>query len=266
MKIKPCFIIAHRYVRGYTSYIEHYVDNIHKFYENSLVIIVDNNSPYKDDVLNKFKNKENIVLLDNNIANKFESGAYLVGVNYILENNLLEKYDYYVFTQDTYILKNKYDFDILSQKNVLACPITWGVGTQDLPMYFLTPHLENLGLNNLNVEVNYNTAILDSSVYNNDELLKKILHCYCSVFIIEKSKINELQWYLNKIKITDRWGSELFERYFAWVLYKLNNNKNYQIDINPYSLYDCYNINLHEDFTHGFFAKQQQRKRENTPD
>lgn len=34
MKTKPCFIIAHRYVRGYTSYIEHYVGNIHKFYGN----------------------------------------------------------------------------------------------------------------------------------------------------------------------------------------------------------------------------------------
>ena len=120
MKTTPCFVIAHRYVRGYISYIEHYIDNITKFYENALIIVVDNNSPYKDDVLDKFKNKNNIILLDNNIEHKFEQGAYLVGVNYILENNLLNKYDYYVFTQDTYILKNKYNFDILIDNDVFA--------------------------------------------------------------------------------------------------------------------------------------------------
>ena len=155
MKTTPCFVIAHRYVRGYISYIEHYIDNITKFYENALIIVVDNNSPYKDDVLDKFKNKNNIILLDNNIEHKFEQGAYLVGVNYILENNLLNKYDYYVFTQDTYILKNKYNFDILIDNDVFACPISWGNGTQDFDMSYIRPYLYNLGLWDDNLEINY---------------------------------------------------------------------------------------------------------------
>jgi len=265
MKTKPCFIIAHRYVRGYVSYIEHYVNNIISFYESPLIIIVDNNSNYKNDVLSVFEKKDNVILLDNNTEHKFEQGAYLVGINYLIEYNLVDKYDYYTFTQDTYILKNKYNFDELIENDVYACPISWGAGTQDLPMSLIKPYLENFDLWDDNLEINYNHQLNNLSCYNED-VLKKILHCYCTSYIIHKTKINDLLKYLKKIKISVRWESELGERYFAWVLYKLNNNKNYQIDYNPYTFYDHHTINLHDDFKHGFFAKQQQRKRENTQD
>ena len=265
MRTIPCFVIAHRYVRGYISYIEHYVTNIRKFYENALIIIVDNNSPYKDDVLNNLKNKNNIILLDNNIENKFEQGAYLVGVNYILENNLLDKYDFYVFTQDTYILKNKYNFDTLIDDNVFACPLSWGNGTQDFDIPFIRPYLDNLGLWDDKLEINYNDILTTPDSYSNN-VLKKILHCFCSSYIIHKEKINDLHTFLKKIKITNRGESEFCERYFAWVLYILNNKKNFQIDQNPYDLYNQYDINLLDDFNHGFFAKHQQKKRENTQD
>jgi hypothetical protein len=265
MKTNPCFIIAHRYVRGYNSYIEHYINNINLFYENALTIIVDNNSPYKDDVLDKFKNKNNIILLDNNTEHKFEQGAYLVGITYLIENNLVDNYDYYVFTQDTYILKNKYNFDELIENNIYACPISWGMGTQDLSISLIKPYLDKLELWDDNLQINYNSHLLNPSCYSED-VLSKILHCYCTVYVIHKDKINNLHTYLKKIKITNRWESELGERYFAWVLYKLNNNRNYQIDHNPYALYDPYSINLNDDFEYGYFAKQQQRKRENIID
>lgn len=37
---KPAFIIAHKYFRGYESYLKHYVENILEFYgKNSLIIL-----------------------------------------------------------------------------------------------------------------------------------------------------------------------------------------------------------------------------------
>lgn len=263
MKTKPCFVIAHRYSENHICYLEHFINNIEKFYGDVLIIIIDNNSPKKLELLNNLENKKNIVVLENNTEHKFENGAYLVGVNYLINNGLIDKYDYYVFTQDTYILKNKYDFDELINNNVYACPISFGCGTQDFNMNEIRPHVENLGLWDDNLTINYNTALYSVEPYS-EKFQKQILHCFCSVYIIHSSKIKELFEYLKKIKIVTRRESELNERYFAWVLYYLNNKQNYQIDINPYSLYDMNRINLMEDFNHGYFAKHKQGKTEKT--
>ncbi|NBU81660.1 MAG: hypothetical protein EBS55_08435 [Flavobacteriaceae bacterium] len=265
MTTTPCFIIAHKWVRGYTSYIKHYVDNIKSFYRDSLILIVDNNSEFKEDVLDVLKNTENVILLNNNTEYLFEQGAYLFGLDYLLKEDLVKYYDYFVFTQDTYILKNKFNFDELIQKKVLACPISWGIGTQDFPLDHILPHLQLLEVYDENLELNTDVSLCHLEEYE-ESILKKILHCYCTCYIIHTSKLNELFGYLKKIKITTRWESELGERYFAWVLYKMNGNKNYQIDRCPY-LYDHRGkdtIDLHKDFHYGYFAKHQQGKNENT--
>ena len=100
-----CFIIAHKYVRGYPSYVKHYINNVKAAYgDEALVIITDNNSEHKDDIFDQLKDLEGVILLDNNIESKFELGGYQVGLQYVLDNNLTDKYEYYVFTQDTFIL------------------------------------------------------------------------------------------------------------------------------------------------------------------
>ena len=177
---------------------------------------------------------------------------------------MLKEYYYYVFTQDTYILKNKYYFEELEENGVLACPVSYAHGIQDIPIQQIKPYLEYLGIYDSNIQYNEIPIINPEDI--TPDILNKVLHCYCSVFIVHMTKIIELYGYISKLKLTKRIDSELFERYFAYVLYKLNNNKNYQIDFNPYSLYDKYNVNLLDDFDNGFFAKQQQRKRENVVD
>ena len=58
---KVCFIIALKYIRGYVSFIDYYVDNIKLFYPNSLIVIVDNNSKYIEDVYEKLqKTRQNL--------------------------------------------------------------------------------------------------------------------------------------------------------------------------------------------------------------
>ena len=67
-----CFIIAHKYVRGYPSYVKHYINNVKAAYgDEALVIITDNNSEHKDDIFDQLKDLEGVILLDNNIESKF---------------------------------------------------------------------------------------------------------------------------------------------------------------------------------------------------
>src|SRR3972149_7218479 len=103
---KLVFIIAHKYFRGYESYLKLYITNIQNFYNDALILVVDNNSNFKDDIFNNIKSNINIIFLDNDIECKFELGAYQIGLKYLITNNLIDKYDYIVCTQDNFILKN----------------------------------------------------------------------------------------------------------------------------------------------------------------
>ena len=112
MEKRPVFIIAHKYFRGYPSYLRYYIDNILNFYKNSLILVVDNNSEFKEDIFSTIETRDNIVFLNNNIDCKFELGAYNVGFKYLIERNKLSEFDYVFCTQDNYIIKKKYDINI----------------------------------------------------------------------------------------------------------------------------------------------------------
>lgn len=254
METKPCFVISHKWVRGhstnvrvgkYISYLKYYIDNIQSFYEDSLTVVIDNNSQYKEDIFNELKNYKNLVILDNNIESKFEIGAYTVGLNYLFENNIVHNYDYFAFTQDNFILKNKLDFESLIQKNIKACPINdWHPESHSSAMY---EKLVPLG-------------ICDN--------LDKISFCWCSSFIVHESKIKNLHDYLSKIKITNRWESACGERFLSRILWELNEGKNDSIDGNLDDLrkkYDCWSVDLFGQVP-TYFAKRVQQKTENTKD
>lgn len=249
-KNKVIFIIAHKYIRGYESYLKHYINNILLFYENSLIIIVDNNSIHKEDIFDTIEVNKKIIILDNNIECKFELGAYQVGLKYIIDNNLTDKYNYVVMTQDNFIIKNKLDFNILHNKNVTACPINGC--TQD---------------RNSNEFIGVHNDFLDTSIEILNKLglndnLDKISFCWCVSFIISSNKIQQLYSYLKNIIITIRWQCCASERYMARILWELNNKENYDIDGDIRDLkhkYDCHSVNLLDDVP-TFFAKRVQGK------
>ena len=94
---KIVFIIAHKYFRGYPSYLSHYIDNIINFYgDRSLILVVDNNSNYPQEIFDTIPKISNLVFLTNDIECKFELGAYQVGMRYIFEKKLQDECEYFV--------------------------------------------------------------------------------------------------------------------------------------------------------------------------
>lgn len=246
--MNPCFIIAHKYFRGYTSYLQYYVETIQNLYPDALTVIVDNNSLYKDDVFSLVKDKENVVLLDNNSDSKFELGAYGVGARHILDNGLKEKYSHYVFVQDTFVLKNRYDFEQMQKQECYARPINSMYADGECSDVVI-PVMTKLGMNDNWDKVNF---------------------CWCSSFVVDQRKLQQLSSYLSDIKVTCRWESCAGERYLARILWELNEHKDCgDIDGSCADLavrhYDTWNVNVFAPAT-SFFVKQVQQKNENTVD
>lgn len=246
MGTKIAFIIAHKYYRGYTSYIEYYITNIKRYYDDALIIVVDNNSVNKKDIFDGLK-KYDVTLLDNGISCKFEIGAYQVGMRYLIDSNLLDAIDYCVFTQDNFILKNRLDFNLLKDNGVTACPInSW------------SPDRAHKDI--------CQTVLSGIGLYNN---MDKITFCWCNSFIVANSKVAQLYGYFKTIVITTRIESCASERYLARILWELNGHKNNDIDgdIIPLKyLYDCWKVDPRSNISGVHFVKVVQQKNEKTVD
>lgn len=262
MNYKLCFIIAHRYNRNYKSYIKYYIDNIQNFYPDSFILIVDNNSPYLEDIENILKKYINLKIIINNSKCKFEIGAYNEGIRYIQNNNLLNKFEYFIFSQDNFVLKNKFDIkkDLL-EKNILACSFN---------------HLWSDDTDKMN-SICWNILKNDPICTN---ILKKI-NCldkinefgivWCSSFILHKTKINNYYDIVKDEIITERFkGSIQSERYLSGICYYLNNNKYISLCKNACTIqilgYDCWKVDIENDILDNFFVKRVQQKNEKTKD
>lgn len=242
--MKPCFVIAHKWIRGpYHSYLKYYIENINKFYEDALIIVVDNNSVYKEDIFSTITDT-NVIFLDNDTISKFEIGAYIVASKYIIENKLDKKYDYFFYTQDNYIIKNKVSLEELMEKDIYACPITTKVADGECG------------------DVVYN-ALAPIGLYNR---LNEITFVPASSFLVHGSKIEQLYSYIKHIVATIRWHCAGGERYLARIIYELNNHKNNDLDGDVDSIgYNSWTIDLYAPTT-TYFAKKVEQKHENTKD
>jgi len=241
---KVCFIIAHKYYRGYESYLRYYIDNIHKLYPGALTIVVDNNSQYVEDVFGPLRGRDNVVLLSNDIEAKFELGAYQVGMRHILDNDLLDEYTHYVCTQDTFVLKNHYDFS----QGSLAYPIN-SMYADGACKDVCDKVLGTLGMNDNWDKVNF---------------------CWCSSFVVSSQRVEKMYGWLQQIVQTTRWESEGAERYLARLLWELNDRQPCgDIDGTAADLhvrhYDTWQVNIYDDAT-SHFVKKVQQKNEHTQD
>lgn len=242
MSNKICFIIAHKYYRGYESYLGHYIDNIQRLYPEALTVVVDNNSKYPEDIFEPLRVLKNVVFLSNNYQGKFELGAYKVGMEYIINNNLINDYSYYVCSQENFLLKNYYDFNQLTEKKIYALPIN-SMQNDWYAMDVVRPVLEKLGL------------------FDN---LDKVSFCWCSSFIVAHNKLEQMYGYLSQIIQTIRHESEAAERYLARILWELNEHKDCgDIDGDcrdlPGKYYDCWDPDMYKPVKSVFRKRVQQR-------
>jgi hypothetical protein len=235
------FIIAHKYYRNYKNYIKDYVNNIKEFYPNANIIVVDNNSTHDNPCFENLK-EEGVIILENNSICKFELGAYKVAIDYLKVNNLIRSDTYFIFTQDNFIIKNKYDFNTLKMNNVNACPIvTW---VNDWEFFTICKSiLESVGL------------------FNN---LEKVNFCWCNSFIINGDKLLEFYDFIKNIVITTRVESMASERYLSRIFWEINDNQNFDIDGNIDDLdYYCHSVDITDNVSN-FFCKLSQQKNEKT--
>lgn len=251
---RVCFIIANKYIKNYVSFIDYYVSNIQKFYKDSLIIIVDNNSENLEDITNRLKpyENDNLVFLTNNTDCKFELGGYKLGINYLLEHGLVDKYTYYIFTQDTYVLTNKYDFNQLLENNTLACPIKLHNADTFNRHYgsFFTPIV---------------THVLKKT--NLEHRIQELRLCWANSFILHTSTIEIFQSFVSDITVKSKDQSQETERFLGAIIFILNNNKNTSIEeiyteeeIHPH----LWNIDIPNTKTSNYFTKRLTSKDEFT--
>lgn len=224
-QIKICFVIALKYYKDKHTSIHEYVINILNFYESSSVsiLMVDNNSEDIEYIKETFKNNNNITIITNTSESKYELGAYNFGIKYILENNLNDNYDYFIFTQDSFIIHKKYDFNNLILNDIYACPL---VGSDQ---GFFSGDLYNC--------IGYHVGDKDQNLIKDTiiqlglrDVIPELTFCLANSFVLKNNKLNEFFSLTNHIKIENKVQSESSERFLAGVLYLLNNRKNNSIE------------------------------------
>jgi hypothetical protein len=242
--MKLCFILACKVYKSHETYIDFYVNNIRDFYPAADIILVDNNSSYSE-YFDQFRGKSNITLLENTSEQKFSLGAYNFAAKYI-ENNSLE-YDYCICSQDTFVLVNKYDFQLLKNNNIEACPFGHILSVEGTPEHY--DILKQLGL------------YIPNDTYKG---------AWCTSWICTTNVLKKIYDYTYSIKITTCWESQVCERYMGKILTYLNNNVSISIEgSNSYvdTIYIVNKVNVKDPETKKkcvAFVKSSQGKKETT--
>jgi hypothetical protein len=234
-----CFVIAHKYFKGYESCIKQYVETIVDSYPDARVLIVDNNSGYLNEVFQDIDWCDGVTWIDNKKPGKFEIGAYYAAMCH----EDLSQYGYVVFSQDNFILKKRYDFEHLLENKIKAASlVSW---TNDW------------------AKMDICSPILDMLQLSADPSARL---CWCHSFIVSGDMIPRLQEIFSKIDITTRHQSEASERYLGQILFDMNEGVNHDIDGDIDQLsYQCMHVTSNTDVRE-YFCKMCQQKNENTRD
>lgn len=241
MNSNPIFVIAHKYIKPYQSYIKYYIDNIRAIYSDALIIVVDNNSLRFNEIRESLSDKiyADVVFLVNDTECKYELGAYKVGIQYILDKNLPTDGRYIFFSQDNYILKKKVDLESLYSNNILACPFV-----NCVPNWRVALNHDDVTSIVKKLNIDYNAAGF----------------CWCSSFLLHSSLLLEFVELVKDIKITNRLASEASERYLGAITYKFNNYKNDSLDGDYYALnYNWWTVNVYDNYPYHFIKHSQQK-------
>jgi hypothetical protein len=245
-ELNLCFIIACKIYNNYKCYLPFYVSKIKEYYPNALTILVDNNSK-NPEIFKTLKNQENVIVIENTSDSKFEVGAYKIATEYIKINNL--KYNYYICTQDTFILVNKYDFNILKNNNINCAAIS----------HF---NWKEVGNNIIN---NHFKVLTYLNLYDPNEIF---MGCWAASWVCNHSSLIIIYNLLKDIKPIIRQDSEQTERYMGKILKMLNNGINFSIENSIMGEnYDIYNIEPileKKIIVNNYFVKHSQGKTENT--
>lgn len=249
--MKICFIISHYYVRRYKSYLRLYVERIDRFYPGSLIVVVDNQSDHLADIRESLRGCQNVAIVVNKSDCMFEIGAYKEGVRFLVDCKMLCKFDYIVFSQDTFVSNKAYDFASLKAQGVQAAAFNHLQGWCDMKTDPIVQRvLSSLGLFSLYDGINFSL-------------------CWCNSFVLASTRVLDFYEIVKYERIYGRFaGSVQSERYLAGILYLLNGNRYASLcgDASTSEAlgYDCWNVDIvKNDLVHAF-VKEVQQKREDT--
>ena len=227
------------------------MDRINKFYPGSYIIIVDNDSRDLEDIKSRLRHHPNVAIIVNDSDCMFEIGAYKHGIRFLAANNAIGKFDYIIFSQDTFVANQKFDFQQLKHNGIQAASFNHLSGWCDMkddPIVHRV--LSKFNLYDIYDGINFSL-------------------CWCNSFALDSRRVIDFYEMVKAERIHGRYaGSVQSERYLAGILYFLNDNSYHSIcgdAITPEILgYDCWNVDIESNNLPHAFVKEVQQKREDT--
>jgi hypothetical protein len=224
----PCFILAHKYIRGYTSFIQLYINNIRAFYGvQALILVVDNQSAGLEDVFppNNTHDSQVIILQNDGQINGFyDVGAYIFGLKWLIKQGRFRDYEYFVFSQDTYINIQPLDFGGLVQAELWACPVVSCFPGQNS---LANQHPHCADVRTILEGLRPRTAEGGKTLY--DYRVDAPL-CFANTFLVHQSRIFELYYYIKDFCLIYKPHMEIYERVLPCILCDLNEGRSAALD------------------------------------
>jgi hypothetical protein len=164
-----------------------------------------NNASSYTEFFDRFINTPNLIIIENISESTYELGAYIFATNYIIHKNL--NFDYYICTQDTFVLVNEFNLNELKLNNTTACSIS----------NFSFDRMFDLHKN----------VLMQLNMY---EPNYTFLGCWCSSFCVTHEKLLQIYTILKDTHMKTKQDSIECERFMGYILNILNDRKSTSIE------------------------------------